>query len=53
MKWATFAKVNGVWRFEGFVEEGRLVGMARECEAENGPASFRAHIFVDDKEKEL
>ena len=48
-KWAMFVKVNGVWRFEGFVEEALLNKAEKECESENGPGSFRAHLFVDDK----
>lgn len=49
IKWAMFTKVNGSWRFEGFVEEAALEKARKECEADNGPDSFRACLFVDDK----
>lgn len=49
-KWAVFAKVKGVWRFEGFVEEAEVNREKQVCEQENGPDSYRAHLFVDDSD---
>lgn len=52
-KWAVFTKVNGTWRFEGFVEEAELNREKIVCERDNGPGSYRAHLFVDDNESAL
>lgn len=57
IKYAMYAQVNGAWRFEGWLEydntnpdeaSEKIAKAKAECEADNGPDSFRTFAFLDE-----
>ena len=48
-KYALFAKVNGVWRHDGWVSDSQFITEAmNKIEEENGPGTSRVVGFEDD-----
>lgn len=57
IKYAMYAQVGGVWRFEGWLEydntnpdeaSAKISKAKAECESDNGDNSFRVFAFLDE-----